>query len=136
MLNLDELARVAREALQEPWHALPEATSQGIDLSVTSESGHCLAVIPALNGEDAEGEEDAEREPFDVPNHRHMATFDPPTVLAMIARIEALEAAGREVIAGWEANTLWEDGTLAALEALVFPESPQEESDADENLAP
>ena len=78
--NLDQLRQVAERATPGPWECVEGDEAFGLG-----------APVGCLTWDDHSGEvfkkEDAE----------HVATFDPPTVLALIERVESAEAAVQRV---------------------------------------
>lgn len=74
-MNLDHLKQIAQNATQEPWSVFAGRVVYEVG------DGHKM-ITPLLNRRD---------------NAAHIAAFDPPTVLALITRIEELEAAVQRV---------------------------------------
>ncbi len=103
LVDLAELERIAKAATPGPWTAITLPLRSmivpvGVPAAVTIADVHQY-------GSDL-GPDHAQR----ARNALHIATFDPPTVLALIARIQALEAGSGE---GWRAmETAPRDGLL------------------------
>lgn len=90
-MNLTELKRVAEAATPGPWIAAKYASSI-VGLPVVGQLEGRAICNAYIGGPESDG------------NARHIATFDPPTVLAMIARIEALEGALEPFVTGAKAK--------------------------------
>jgi len=78
-LNLDTLRKIAEAATPGPW----EASDRGIGYEVHDASAY------ELNS--------GMRETFTESDATHIATFDPPTVLALLSRLEQAEQAVQRV---------------------------------------
>lgn len=76
-LDLNSLERIAQAATPGPW-------------TTFDEDGEAYSSPPATGAFLVEYGADAEQKMRDI---RHIATFDPPTVLALIARVRHAEAA-------------------------------------------
>ena len=79
----DELRAIAEAATLLSW-----ATSKAKPRRVTA-SGKLICNAVLANGP---GKENSKTQAEAVANARHIATFDPPTVLALLDRLAALEA--------------------------------------------
>ena len=122
MSEMSRLREVAEAATPGPWMVGETWWLEGVEHEVVLSPGDC---------------EVAFTHPKDVD---HIATFDPPTVLALLDRLEAAEAkvARVEALADECAdspcihlNTMW--GSLrAALSAPQTADAPEGHGDADE----
>lgn len=107
-LDLDALAEIAKAATDGPWTA--ERLSNSLAWWVSCDEWGAMFNTGYVGNGDSK------------PNATHIATFDPPTVLALIARAEAAEANHRK--AERKANDLFDEGIrqknrAIAAEALV-----------------
>lgn len=81
-LDLDDLKAKALKATPGPWGALSTGVRNGDHWHVC-DAGESIALVAANDG----APDDRRRE-----NAEHIAAFDPPTVLALIERVERAEA--------------------------------------------
>lgn len=114
-LDLSALRKVAEAATPGPWSALGTGRSGGDHWYVCDE-GEAIASISAQDGIN-----EAQREP----DATHMATFDPPTVLALLDELERLQREARgpkfsERLA--MAQQAWDEYRSVA--KLIEPEAP------------
>lgn len=113
--NLDNLRKIAEAATPGPWetlggqgpfgtHAVCHRMEQGTLVEIAYRDAH-----------------------FDKANAVHIATFDPPTVLALLTRLEQAEQAVARVLEladKWETGALrWEDPLRVPKEVFLLREA-------------
>lgn len=90
-LDLEALKRVAEAATPGPWEVSDADVRTSAFVRARGFGHVCNAPVPYHDWHEPE----ANRESQARKNIAHIATFDPPTVLALIARCEAAEKANR-----------------------------------------
>lgn len=93
-LDLDRIEQAAREATPGPWDVADPETYNGTITAIHAPTGHESTVafaVPTQGGEFA-------RIDISRADARHIATSDPSTVLALVARVRELEDSVRTVL--------------------------------------
>lgn len=106
-IDLDTLRKTAEAATPGPWEASAEYDTEGRRVYTVSPEGNpednVCQLAPDLNGS---------------ANVEHIATFDPPTVLALIAEIESLRTRFSAMRAGRDSERSRADKNANALERM------------------
>lgn len=124
-LNLDDLEATAKAATPGPWRWDEDFGENGdTGLALTNDAR--AEVVGAYNWHCCSFRDDPTVEDNDA---EHIAAFDPPTVLALIARLREAEANCHRACAaiGWDAAVAamrYEDGTPVEIISMTNPYRP------------